>query len=215
MGSLSGSFATDDGATPNLTTEGSQDWASWNAASGTPGTYKSSGARAISNVSTITGTYPPTIQQYTGDSRTVSWTDGNSPTSGSSSNGILTSGAYPATGNGFGFTAPADTTSRTLYIYLGSYSAQILLHATLSDSSASAYSDTSLNPAAFSAQAGVYALTYAANSASQTLTVSMTVNTDNGDSGEAGHVSLLAAALSVSSSPAVGSGDMGLLGVGS
>jgi hypothetical protein len=78
------------------------------------------------------------------------------------------------TGTGFQLTLPADTTLRTLRLYVGLWDAQGRLEVTLSDSSAPALTDTSLiNQTATSN--GLYTLTYQAASAGQTLTIRWTV----------------------------------------
>ena len=48
-------------------------------------------------------------------------------------------------GNGFEITVPADTTTKTLKLYVGVWFTQDKLKATLSDASAPAYVDTTLN----------------------------------------------------------------------
>jgi hypothetical protein len=83
----------------------------------------------------------------------------------------VTRGVF-ATGetNGFEITVPADTTPRTLKVYLGLYGAQGNFQAWLSDFSDTAYTDTTLS-SSFGNAYGVYALTYAAASSGQALTV--------------------------------------------
>src|SRR5260370_35487494 len=56
------------------------------------------------------------VTAYGPDLRPLSWTDGT-PVAGSTNN---TYGLYISrVGNGFSFTAPADTTSRTLIVHVG------------------------------------------------------------------------------------------------
>jgi hypothetical protein len=76
--------------------------------------------------------------------------------------------------NGFQVTVPADTTAKTLKLYVGLWAAGGRLEATLSDGSASAYLDTSLSSSG--TLNGVYTLTYQAATSGQTLTVKWTVN---------------------------------------
>ena len=90
---------------------------------------------------------------------------------------------------------PADTTSRTVKVYVGVWGAQGKLEATLSDSSASAYVDTSVTDPGGSSDgiARVYTLTYRAASSGQTLTVKWTVETMH--EAQWGNVTLQAATL--------------------
>src|SRR5262249_53583937 len=96
-------------------------------------------------------------------------------------------------------TAPADTTTRTLKVHVGLWSAQAQFQATLSDGSAANYTETSFVNSS-SASNGVYTLSYAAASAGQTLTVRYTVLNDFG---VGGNCSLESATLAASS----GGGD--------
>ena len=78
--------------------------------------------------------------------------------------------------NGYRISVPADTTSRTLKVYLSVWAARAHVQATLSDGSAPAYS------ALFEDTAGnsnyqVVTVTYSAASAGQTLTFEFTVDT--------------------------------------
>jgi hypothetical protein len=92
--------------------------------------------------------------------------------------------------NGFRLTAPADSTVRTLKVYVGAYRTRGQFVAHLSDGSAADYVDTSLVNSSGATTLGVYTLTYAAGAAGQTLTVTYTNTTT------AGNVTLQAATLS-------------------
>jgi len=72
------------------------------------------------------------------------------------------------------FTAPAGTTAHTLYVYVVGYTSRLQLVASLSDAPSTAYNfnDDSLANYSYPFD-GLYTLTYAAGSASQTLTVSV------------------------------------------
>jgi hypothetical protein len=124
------------------------------------------------------------VSTYDNDPRAMSWTDG-APTASSNKNlnGIYMSGV----GNGFKVTAPADSTRRTLVVHVGGWKSGGKLLARLSDESAADYTDT------VSSVAGQYnrnyTLTYQAGRANQTLEVTWTMA-----SGE-GNVTLNAAAL--------------------
>ena len=78
-------------------------------------------------------------------------------------------------GSGFGLTLPADTNTRTLKIYAQAFQGDARLTATLSDGSAPAYNSALVGDfiaATDSDEPGVYTLTYAADSANQSLDVS-------------------------------------------
>ena len=75
--------------------------------------------------------------------------------------------------HGFEIKAPADTTLKTLKVYVGTYGAKGKFQASLSDLSAPAYVDSSLDNAA-NGPGGVYTINYAARSAGQTLTIKWT-----------------------------------------
>jgi hypothetical protein len=112
---------------------------------------------------------------YTNDPRTVSWSDGTPTASGSDKAGISMIG----TGNGFRITVPADTTARTLKVYVGGSASGGKLVAHLSDGSVSDYTDT-----AFSGTGqydAVYTLTYQAASIGQQLVVSWTQASGTGN----------------------------------
>ena len=98
------------------------------------------------------------------------WTDGTPTTSATdSATGVYVSGQ----GNGFQISAPADTTQRTLAVYVGVWSAQGQIVAHLSDGSAPDYVDSSLDNANATTP-GLYTFTYQAGSSGQTLTVTFT-----------------------------------------
>ena len=87
-----------------------------------------------------------------------------------------TTGVYlTGSGNGFRLTVPADTTARTLKLYVGLWAAQGRLEASLSDGSAAAFVDTSVINQTDTSNA-VYTLNYQAGSSGQTLTLRWTVN---------------------------------------
>src|SRR5438445_6859224 len=78
-------------------------------------------------------------------------------------------------GSGFLITVPADTTQRTLKVYVGAFGAKGRLEASLSDNSAPAYMNTALANLMGNGPSGVYSITYAAQSAGQTLTIKWTL----------------------------------------
>jgi hypothetical protein len=191
-GSLSGGSAT-AASSYNLTTLGTADWAHWGAG----GVYsafdhKSTGNSQISNVTTTLGS--GSYGGYQNSGRGVSWTDGTPLASDAGDSGYIW--ANTALGAGYSFTAPADTTTRTLYIYLGGYSSGGTLTATLSDGSASPYTVSFSGSAIYS---DLVTLTYKAASANQKITISYTKTTNINGTG--GSVDLMAAALAGPAAP--------------
>lgn len=128
---------------------------------------KASGGAQLSDTAVVgTGT----VQTYTNDPRRLSWT-GGTPTSSSNNN---TSGRLIAgTGNGFTFTAPADTTSRTVIVHVGGNNSGGRLTAHLSDGSAVDYTDTSST--VNQQYDRNYTITYRAGVAGQTLRITWTM----------------------------------------
>jgi hypothetical protein len=172
----------------NLTAEGTADWVHWGDATLT---RKAGVGAQISNY-TVVGTGP--VTSYTNDPRGLSWSDGAPAPSGSNNNGIYVN----FTGNGFSFTAPADTNTRVLTVHVGGWLSGGTFTAHLSDGSAPDYVDsTSLASGQFDRN---YTLTYDAASAGQTLTISWVTNAGSGN------VTLNGAALSGSGPSIVASG---------
>ena len=183
-GSLSGALATPSGP-QNLTSLGTVDWAHWGLTTAGSFDHKAGVTQQISNF-TIVGTGP--ANQYGGNAFGYSWTDGT-PT-GSATNS--TTGIYfLGVGNGFKITAPADTTQRTLTVYVSAFNARGQMVAQLSDASSPDYVNSTLNGVNSSAY-GAYTFTYKAASSGQTLSVTFTDITNNGVSS---NVTLQAATL--------------------
>jgi hypothetical protein len=134
---------------------------------------------------TVVGT--GTVQKYGNDPRPLNWSDGTPTASGTNN----VNGVYIGIGGGFSFTAPADTSSRTLIVHVGGYSSGGTLTAHLSDKSAVDFLDTT---ATVSGQYDRnYTLTYNAGSTGQTLTITWKLSSG------AGNVTLNGAALAVKS----------------
>jgi hypothetical protein len=160
---------------------GTLDWAHWGLTS--PAINHKSGVTQQISDFTVMGSGFAT--QYTNNPVTFTWTDGTPSTSATNTpNGVYISGQN----NGFRLTAPADTSVRTLQLFVGLWNAQGKLTAHLSDSSAADYIDLSLNNP--SVQVGVYTLTYNAASAGQTLVINYIQN-----NATIGNVTLQAATL--------------------
>lgn len=165
----------------NITTGTPDDWALWNAGSGSgttlaPSQRKSGGGSTISSISRIsTGN----IAGFSGYLATASWSGGTPTASGSNANACYNDtngGGGTATGLGASFTVPADTTTRTARVYCGTYNGDVTLTATLSDGSAGPATNTSLSDNNSGVGVfGYFDITYSANSASQTLTLAFAV----------------------------------------
>jgi hypothetical protein len=143
----------------NLTAAGSVDWAHWWYFN-----HKAGGAF----ISTYARIGSGTVTNYYGDPRSFSWNNGTPYYTGNDNFGVQTSGI----GNGFGFTVAADTTTRTLLVYIGGVNSTGKLTAHLSDATAADFVDASLSGSA--RYDGLYTLTYRAGSAGQQLQISWT-----------------------------------------
>ena len=184
-GTLGGTIAMPPG-TVQLTLEGSADWSQWGLTSPTDFNHKKGVAQQISNF-TLVGTNSP--QRYTNNSTGFTWTDGTpSVSTTASTTGVFVVGKN----NGFRFTVPADTTARTLKVYVGAWRTTGRMVAHLSDGSAPDYVDTSVTNSAGTTTLGVYTFIYTAASANQTLTITYTQDTT-----ASANVTLQAATLSV------------------
>ncbi len=184
-GSLAGSQNA-PASSYNLTTLGTADWAYWGRGA-TLGNFdhKATGGSQISNVTTLgNGSYGG----YSDNSRNASWTDGTPDASDTNEHGYIW--ANNAIGAGYSFTAPADTTTRTLYIDAGGYSSGGTLTAHLSDKSAADVVFTASGNALYT---NLYTITYRAASAGQKLTISYVKSTNINGTG--GSVDLIAAYL--------------------
>ncbi len=101
------------------------------------------------------------VNRYANNSAGFTWSDGTpTATANNSTTGVFIIGQ----GNGFRITAPADTTVKTLRVYVGAWHTQGLMTAQLSDGSAPAYTDTSLSNTVSPTSLGVYTFTYQAAS---------------------------------------------------
>jgi hypothetical protein len=160
---LGGSHVAGTGAAVDLTAEGTDDWAHWGF-TGTGVDHKSVSGSAVNH---ITESNVGSPVRYADNANGYTWTDGT-PTANAvaSTTGIYIIGA----GNSFTITVPADTTLRTLKVYVGGWSSTGTLTAHLSDTSAVDYVDSSFSSPSASYWA-VYTITYAAISPGQTLVV--------------------------------------------
>lgn len=165
------------GAAHNLTALGNVDWASWgDGGSGTitPTNRKSGGGSLIGATLVLTSTFNNSTNTNGG----LYWTDGTPTASQLATNGIES--GTGTIGAGYSITFPASTTPHTVYIFVGGRNDFPVLTASLSDSSASPYTNSSLG-AASNAFNTMFVLTYAANSSGQTLTVTYLTASSGGD----------------------------------
>jgi Bacterial Ig domain/IPT/TIG domain/Bacterial TSP3 repeat len=155
----------------NLTTQGTLDWAHWGDGGPQVFEHKAGVTQQISNFTRV-GT--STTSWLADNPTTFSWTNGTPDAAATNSQyGVYTN----SVGNGFEFSVPADTSTRTLRVYTGLWSAQGRLEATLSDGSAPTFVDTSLTNSSATSN-GVYTITYRAATAGQTLRIRYTVFND-------------------------------------
>jgi len=168
-GSLSG-FSVTPVSPVDLTAEGDLDWAHWGLTTATDFNHKSGVSQQISNITLIGG---GGVNRVKANPIGFNWTDGTPVASTTDTHGgVWKNGA----GSGFQIVVPADTSDRTLRVYVGLWAAQGKLEATLSDGSAPAFTDTSLDNSSGTSVA-VYTISYRAGSGGQSLTVKWTVQT--------------------------------------
>ena len=162
-GLLSGTVASGTG-TIDLTAAGTSDWVQWPT-----NARKATGNGRIGNYSLVGASGSGT---FASDRRAMKWTDGSPIASGTSSEGVSASGGV---GKGFQIVVPADGTTRTLVVYVGTASSTGKLTARLSDGSAPDFV-RSTGTKFSKTWDGYYTLTYRAASAGQTLKVQWTVD---------------------------------------
>jgi hypothetical protein len=204
-GTLSASVAATP-ATISLTAEGTLDWARWGG-----GNYTADDPAAYNHKAGVT----PQISTYTlvGPDATTSaeqWNDAGSPfftwsdgTPTLTGDGLGNGGSFfPNTGNsttgvgdGYQITVPASTTLQILKVFTGCYSALANFNAALSDNSAPSYNDQSMDDQTGNDFHGVYTIMFAAGSAGQTLTVTITMTNVNAFDTKYANVTMDAATL--------------------
>ena len=145
-----------------------------------PFDHKRNGGGLISNYAPVGSA---TVSNYYGDPRRFNWRDGDPYYTGNDDFGVSTTGI----GKGLSLTVLADTTPRTLLVYIGGFNSTGRLTAHLSDASADDYVDASLSGSG--RYDGVYTLNYKAASPGQRLQITWTQVAGSGN------VALKAAAL--------------------
>jgi hypothetical protein len=179
-GALTGTRAPVPPGAIDLTAEGGTDWAHYGLSAATDVDHKD----AVTPMIALAATGQP-LQQYGAYVPKFKWSDGT-PTAKANN---ITSGVYVHGANSaITFTVPADTTSRSLRLYLTHFNSTARLVAHLSDGSAPDFTGT------VTTGVNTYyrvTLTFRAASAGQTLTVGWTLQNDAGN----GSVDALAATL--------------------
>jgi len=148
----------------SLSTLGTADWAHWAMTTATTFDH----AAGVDLISDITLANSMTQTQITNITTTASWT-GGTPDATANATGTATATVSPGA---LQFTAAAGIAPHTLTLYLGGRNSHGQLDVSLSDSSATAYSDNSFSSGG--AYHSVYAIVYNAASDGQTLNVSWT-----------------------------------------
>jgi hypothetical protein len=180
----------------DLTVSGTGDWVVWGP--------QNTGDFIIQNPGDIVARksgVEPLISEFKpiGSHRIQQWSFSNNILFTDSTQNFASSGSQlvvAGTKDGYEITVPADITARTLQLYVGAASARGKITAFLSDGSAPVVTDTSFDFPDASDIFGfpgtaLFAISYSAASAGQTLTVRYTLDFDHGN----GQIDLLAAAL--------------------
>ncbi len=198
---IQGSVSTSPPSSVDLTNDtGLDDWEQWGKLATVSGERKNSCTVCIGSMTVMS---PTASGQYFGQSlynyaSTFSWGSDGTPDSNVSTNQDLTifkqSGGTTSAGDGFEFTVPATTTTRTLVIYVGiKQQGTAVLTASLNDGIAAPYTDTSISLNNNSVLDGVYTIQYRSPTPGETLTVTWTVQSD---AGSPAHLRIAGATLS-------------------
>jgi hypothetical protein len=174
-GVLSGSIVASPATLVDLTVAGLGDWAHWGMVNATSFDHKLTGGSQISNFTNLLG---GPVTQHGGYPIPFTWSDGTPDTTAMPAGGTTTGVYLYGTGQGFRITAPADTTDRTLTLYVGGQQSTCTVTAHLSDGSAADYVASAKD------QGKLFTVTitlaYRAASAGQTLTVDWAVTSNTG-----------------------------------
>ncbi|MFC4779444.1 fibronectin type III domain-containing protein [Paenibacillus sp. GCM10023252] len=177
---LRGSVAPSGSA--DLTKEGNLDWTVWGTNTEDPkaAVRKVGVPEQISALATIgSAEY---VKAYTADwwgTHSASWSDGTPEAAGTNVPAAIVTGGPK--GSGFKLSVPADTTAKTLKLYLGVMGTKGILKARLSDGSAPDFvtSNEDSDPSVINNSGGpaskVVSLTYQAASPGQTLDIEYTL----------------------------------------
>ena len=179
--SLSATFnEIPQGSVVNLTSEGGLDWVHWGLYTDTSLDRKAGVVPQISDFTVLYDTNNVNgyayVYRFADNYNGYSWSDGTpTATVTNTTTGVWAYG-IPLIGSGFEVTAPADTNTRTLKVYVGAYGARGKFEAFLSDGSARGYTNSSAILNMANGPSGVFSVTYAAAAASQKLVVRWTVS---------------------------------------
>jgi len=153
-----------EGTAVPLTSLGTADWVHWGLSAASSVNRKAGVVARIGALAPLGGALAR-FQAPSGVRPSYAWADGTPNTSVSTTAGVYVS----SPGGGFELAVPADTTARTLMIWLGGYRSRGRIEVSLSDGSAAPYITTLEN------LAGVYdrrlTVHYRAGSAGQSLAV--------------------------------------------
>src|SRR5438876_6340886 len=144
-GTLNGSFSTiPSGTIINLTAAGPVDWVHWGLYTDTSVDRKASVTPQISNFNPVYNTSDSNayvfVYQYSDNLNGYSWSDGTPTASVTNTTTGVWAYGLPQMGTGFEISVPADTSIRTLKVYVGVFAAVGRFVASLSDGSAGSYS---------------------------------------------------------------------------
>lgn len=175
---LTGSYVTlAPNSIINLTVNGTLDWVHWGLYTETSVNQKFG---VQSQISALVPLAAPgsnsflVVYQVTDLAHGYSWTDGKPERRVDDTHTGVWAYGVPAIGTGFEFTVPADSTMRTLKVYLGLFAARGQMEATLSDGSAPPYVNSTLSSHADSTNR-MYTFNYAAGSPGQSLRIRWTL----------------------------------------
>jgi hypothetical protein len=122
----------------DLSAEGALDWTHWGLSKSVSFDHRIGATTRVANATRIGGGQ---IKRYADNFTGFSWTNGTpTPSASASPTGVFIEGLA----NGFQVLVPADTERRRLKMYVGLYGARARFEASLSDSSARSFVDTSL-----------------------------------------------------------------------
>src|SRR4029453_10166646 len=153
------------GAVIDLTAEGPLDWVHWGLHTEASLDRKDGVAPLISDFTVLYASNAYAfVYQFADNYNGYSWSDGTPTASVTNTTTGVWAYGVPTKESGFQITAPADTTLRTLKVYVGAFSGKGKFEASLSDNSATPYVDTSFGNQMGNGPSGVYLFTTAPHS---------------------------------------------------
>ena len=128
---LTGSFASiPRNSVVDLSTNGPVDWVHWGLFTETSINRKAGVTPRISDFKTVSGFNSNAFvyaYQFSDNYNGYSWSDGTPVTAVTNTTTGVWAYGVPSAGTGFEFTVPADTTIRTLKVFVGAFAARGLL----------------------------------------------------------------------------------------